>query len=80
MELNIHLIGGKGLADQLYQQLHEAIERGHLAVGTQLPPTRLLAEQVAFARGVHCTAADVLVCNGAQQALDRVRDALHSLS
>ncbi|XAG00676.1 GntR family transcriptional regulator [Pseudomonas sp. REB1044] len=51
MELHIHLIGGKGLTDQLHQQLHEAIARGHLAVGTQLPPTRLLAEQVAFARG-----------------------------
>ncbi|MDO7902535.1 PLP-dependent aminotransferase family protein [Pseudomonas sp. K1(2024)] len=50
MELHIHLIGGKGLADQLYQQLHEAIERGHLAVGTQLPPTRLLAEQLQVSR------------------------------
>ena len=46
MELHIRLEGRKGLADQLYQQLRAGIDSGHLAAGTQLPPTRLLAEQL----------------------------------
>ncbi|MGB9091214.1 MAG: PLP-dependent aminotransferase family protein [Pseudomonas farsensis] len=50
MELHIRLEGRKGLADQLYQQLREGIDSGHLAAGTQLPPTRLLAEQLGVSR------------------------------
>lgn len=50
MELHIRLEGRKGLADQLYQQLRAAIDSGHLAAGTQLPPTRLLAEQLGISR------------------------------
>lgn len=50
MELHIRLQGRKGLADQLYQQLREAIDNGHLAAGAQLPPTRLLAEQLGVSR------------------------------
>jgi GntR family transcriptional regulator/MocR family aminotransferase len=49
MELHIRLEGRKGLADQLYQQLR-GIDSGHLAAGTQLPPTRLLAEQLGVSR------------------------------
>ncbi|MDH0303414.1 MULTISPECIES: PLP-dependent aminotransferase family protein [unclassified Pseudomonas] len=50
MELHIRLEGRKGLAEQLYQQLRAAIDSGHLAAGTQLPPTRLLAEQLGVSR------------------------------
>ncbi|MNM05964.1 putative L-lactate dehydrogenase operon regulatory protein [compost metagenome] len=50
MELHIRLEGRKGLADQLYQQLRDGIDSGHLAAGTQLPPTRLLAEQLGVSR------------------------------
>ncbi|MDD0974125.1 PLP-dependent aminotransferase family protein [Pseudomonas fontis] len=50
MELHISLQGRKGLADQLYRQLREGIDSGHLAAGTQLPPTRLLAEQLGVSR------------------------------
>ena len=50
MELHIRLDGRKGLTDQLYQQLRAGIDSGHLAAGTQLPPTRLLAEQLGVSR------------------------------
>lgn len=50
MELHIRLEGRKGLADQLYQQLRDGIDSGHLAAGSQLPPTRLLAEQLGVSR------------------------------
>lgn len=50
MELHIRLEGRKGLADQLYQQLRAGIDSGYLAAGTQLPPTRLLAEQLGVSR------------------------------
>jgi GntR family transcriptional regulator/MocR family aminotransferase len=48
-----------------------APERQFSAQG--LPELReAIAHHIAFARGVHCSAADVLVCNGAQQALDLI--------
>ncbi|MCX5506740.1 MULTISPECIES: PLP-dependent aminotransferase family protein [Pseudomonas] len=50
MELHIRLEGRKGLAEQLYRQLRAGIDSGHLAAGTQLPPTRLLAEQLGVSR------------------------------
>ncbi len=50
MELHITLEGRKELAEQLYRQLREGIESGRLAAGTQLPPTRLLAEQLGVSR------------------------------
>ncbi|MFP5425188.1 MAG: PLP-dependent aminotransferase family protein [Gammaproteobacteria bacterium] len=50
MELHIRLQGRKALADQLYQQLRAGIDSGHLAAGTQLPPSRLLAEQLGVSR------------------------------
>ncbi|MFT0866505.1 PLP-dependent aminotransferase family protein [Pseudomonas sp. CAM1A] len=50
MELHIRLDGRKGLAEQLYRQLRAGIDSGHLAAGTQLPPTRLLAEQLGVSR------------------------------
>jgi GntR family transcriptional regulator/MocR family aminotransferase len=50
MELHIILQGRTDLAEQLYRQLREGIESGRLAAGTQLPPTRLLAEQLGVSR------------------------------
>ena len=50
MELHIVIQGRKDLAQQLYDQLREGIESGRLAAGTQLPPSRLLAEQLGLSR------------------------------
>ena len=50
MELPVVINGRKYLAGQLYRQLREAIESGRLAAGTQLPPSRLLAEQLGVSR------------------------------
>lgn len=50
MELHVVIKGRKDLAGQLYNQLRSAIESGRLAAGTQLPPTRLLAEQLGISR------------------------------
>ncbi|WP_397448775.1 PLP-dependent aminotransferase family protein [Pseudomonas sp. NA-150] len=50
MELHVVINGRKDLASQLYQQLRDAIESGRLAPGTQLPPSRLLAEQLGISR------------------------------
>src|SRR5881397_3123465 len=50
MELHIILQGRKDLAEQLYRQLRDGIDSGRLAAGTQLPPSRLLAEQLGVSR------------------------------
>lgn len=50
MELHVVINGRKDLAGQLYKQLRGAIESGRLAAGMQLPPTRLLAEQLGISR------------------------------
>lgn len=50
MELHVVINGRKDLMGQLYQQLRSAIESGRLAAGTQLPPSRLLAEQLSVSR------------------------------
>lgn len=50
MELHVVINGRKDLAGQLYNQLRSAIESGRLAAGTQLPPSRLLAEQLGISR------------------------------
>jgi DNA-binding transcriptional regulator YhcF (GntR family) len=50
LELHIVIQGRKDLAQQLYDQLREGIESGRLAAGTQLPPSRLLAEQLGLSR------------------------------
>lgn len=50
MELHIVIEGRKDLAGQLYRQLRDAIRSGRLAHGQQLPPSRLLAEQLGLSR------------------------------
>lgn len=50
MELHIVIEGRKDLAGQVYRQLSDAIRSGRLADGQQLPPSRLLAEQLGLSR------------------------------
>ncbi|WP_256734877.1 GntR family transcriptional regulator [Variovorax sp. dw_954] len=50
MELHVVIEGRKDLSGQLHAQLKEAIRTGRLAAGEQLPPTRLLAAQLAVSR------------------------------
>jgi len=50
MELHLIIEGGRDLAEQLYSQISQAIRAGRLAEGQQLPPTRLLAQQLGISR------------------------------
>jgi GntR family transcriptional regulator/MocR family aminotransferase len=50
MELHIVLEGRKDLSGQIYRQLRDAIRAGRLGAGEQLPPSRLLSEQIQVAR------------------------------
>lgn len=50
MELHVVIEGGKDLSGQIYRQLRAAIESGRLAAGTQLPPSRLLAQSLGVSR------------------------------
>ncbi|TFW04798.1 PLP-dependent aminotransferase family protein [Oxalobacteraceae bacterium OM1] len=50
MELHIVLDGRKDLTGQLYRQLRDAIRSGRLAGGAQLPPSRLLSDQLGVSR------------------------------
>ncbi|MBF6024144.1 PLP-dependent aminotransferase family protein [Lysobacter niastensis] len=50
MELHLVIEGTRGLAEQIHRQLRDAIRSGRLAAGQQLPPSRLLAEQLGVSR------------------------------
>ena len=50
MELHLIIEGGRDLAEQLVSQIKLAIRSGRLAEGQQLPPTRLLAQQLGISR------------------------------
>jgi GntR family transcriptional regulator/MocR family aminotransferase len=50
VELHVVIQGRKKLSEQLYEQLKSAIEHGRLAPGSQLPPSRLLAQQLKISR------------------------------
>jgi GntR family transcriptional regulator/MocR family aminotransferase len=50
MELHIVIEGRKDLGGQLYRQLSDSIRSGRLADKQQLPPSRLLAEQLGLSR------------------------------
>jgi len=57
----------------LYGLRQSSESRGFYAETEGLPALReAIARHVSFSRGVQCTAADVLVTNGAQQALDLI--------
>ncbi len=50
MELHLVIEGRKDLTGQVYRQLVDAIRGGRLAHGQQLPPSRLLAQQLGISR------------------------------
>ncbi|WP_211452568.1 PLP-dependent aminotransferase family protein [Collimonas antrihumi] len=50
MELHVVIDGDKDLAGQVYRQIKEAIQSGRLAAGEQVPPSRLLAQQLQVSR------------------------------
>ena len=50
MELHVVIAGDKDLSGQLHRQLRDAIRSGRLAADEQLPPSRLLAEQLGISR------------------------------
>lgn len=52
MELHVVIEGRDDLTGQLYRQLREAIRSGRLGPGDQLPPSRLLAQQLGVSRKV----------------------------
>lgn len=57
----------------LYGLRQTRASRGYYAETEGLPSLRAaIARHVSFSRGVQCSAADVLVTNGAQQALDLI--------
>ncbi|MCF7533733.1 PLP-dependent aminotransferase family protein [Pseudomonas petrae] len=64
--------------DEWRRCVHHAVrqmstERGFYGQPEGLPALRAaIAGHIAFARGVRCVAEDVVVCNGAQQALDLI--------
>jgi GntR family transcriptional regulator/MocR family aminotransferase len=60
MELHIVLESGKDLSGQIYRQLRAGIQSGHLAAGSRLPPSRLLAEQLGVSRKTVSEAYDRL--------------------
>lgn len=50
MELHLHLNGDTDLSGQVYRGIVTAISEGRLKHGQQLPPSRLLAEQLGISR------------------------------
>jgi GntR family transcriptional regulator/MocR family aminotransferase len=50
MDLHLSIEGRKDLSGQLYRQLGSAIRSGRLTDGQQLPPSRLLAQQLGISR------------------------------
>src|SRR5690606_23044875 len=50
MELHIVIDGDKDLAGQVYRQIRNAIHAGRLTDGEQVPPSRLLAQQLGISR------------------------------
>lgn len=64
MELHIVLDGRKDLSGQLYRQLRDAIRGGRLGAGEQLPPSRLLSDQLGLARKTVAEAYSRLTLDG----------------
>lgn len=64
MDIHVTLSGRADLASQIYLQLREAVLDGRLSGGDRLPPTRVLAEQLAVSRGTVTTAYDRLAAEG----------------
>ncbi len=64
--VDVHItLGGRGdLAAQIYRQLLDAILDGRLRVGERLPPTRVLAGQLAVSRNTVSIAYERLGAEG----------------
>ena len=63
-EVHISLVGRRGLAVEIYRQLHAAILDGRLAAGERLPPSRELAARLAVSRTTVTEAYDRLLSEG----------------
>ena len=50
MELHLIIEGKRDLSEQIYRQLRDAIRSGRLTDGQQVPPSRLLAQQLGISR------------------------------
>lgn len=64
MDLFIEAAGGRGLSEQLYEQIRGAIATGRLRPGDQLPPSRDAARQLGISRHTVTTAYGRLVAEG----------------
>jgi len=59
---------GRSLREQLEDELRDAIRRGRLPAGTVLPASRVLARQLAVARGIVVDAYEQLAAEGYLEA------------
>jgi GntR family transcriptional regulator/MocR family aminotransferase len=64
VDLFIDAAGGRGLSEQLYEQIRGAIATGRLRPGDQLPPSRDAARQLGISRHTVTTAYGRLVAEG----------------
>ena len=64
MDLFIDAAAGRGLSEQLYEQIRGAIATGRLRPGDQLPPSRDAARQLGISRHSVTTAYGRLVAEG----------------
>jgi GntR family transcriptional regulator / MocR family aminotransferase len=64
VDLFIDTMGGRGLSEQLYEQIRGAIAAGRLRAGDQLPPSRDAARQLGISRHTVTTAYGRLVAEG----------------
>lgn len=63
MELHLRIVGDTDLSGQVYRQIASAIRDGRLVLGQQLPPSRLLAEQLGISRKPVAEAYFRLACD-----------------
>ena len=64
MDVQVSLVGRRGLADEIYSQLRSAILEGRLSEGDLLPPTREMARRLSVSRSTVSTAYDRLIGEG----------------
>jgi GntR family transcriptional regulator / MocR family aminotransferase len=64
VDLFIDAAGGRGLSEQLYEQIRGAIAAGRLRAGDQLPPSRDAARRLGISRHTVTTAYGRLVAEG----------------
>jgi len=64
MDLQIDLISGSPLRQQLEEALRDAVRSGRLEPGSLLPPSRVLAQELGVSRGVVLDSYSQLVAEG----------------